>query len=300
MVLYEPFLRFPSETEMAAISDALTYDPATGDLFWDRTGPRVTLGALAGTLTREGRLAVTVKGRQYQASHIAWFMHNGLWPTSSVRFRNRDVLDLTPGNLFLYEDLLPPTDKARSMRVYRERRAEKERATGAVSQVPHVNLGYDKKTWTVRASWDGRIVLASFDNRATAESYGQQCLAGREYLQRHPVPYDYVLKDTEAEHIYTGDTMLLSLGEAHRRFAYDPLLGALYRRKPERLQGTPAAEPMGHKRLVVRTRGRIFTAGMLAWFLTHGDWPKRKQLAYRDGNQKNIALVNLYLKGTEP
>lgn len=290
-------MRFPTELEFDAINETLHYDPTTGEIRWDRTGKRVVTGELAGSISRDGHLVVTIRGRQYQGSHLAWFLHTGFWPTSLVGFKNGDTLDLLPGNLYLYEDRLPPTQKALEMRRYREKVKERQKSIASTSKVPNVAVGYDKVTWTVRASWDARIVLASFTDPKAAESYGLQCLAGREYIQRYQVPYDYVLEDTEAEHIFAGPADILSLGEAHRRFAYDPVNGMIYNRAPERRRGTPAIHRQGHKRLVVNTRGRVYTAGMMAWFLTHGEWPRRKRIAYRDNDQKNIKLDNLYLKG---
>lgn len=286
-------MRPPDITTLEALYDALDYDPQTGEIRWRTNRRKVFDGDLAGSISRDGALVIGFAGRVYQAHHIAWYFLTGEWPSSSVLFRDRDPMNLLPNNLYLQEDAYRTTlGQRQRMENYRYRLRIKKLRAVLKSDRPNITLDYDQKTWTVRDPNDHRIILGAFDNKANAEAFDTSTLRGRELLRLYPVPN---LGDA-AHTTYAGSAETISLYDAHRRFVYDPDTGMIHRR----FDGTPIIELGDDRRLIVRAKGRVFSAGMLAWFLTRGEWPARKQLGYKDGDQRNIRLANLYLKGPRP
>lgn len=282
-------MKNPFETTLSDLSDALDFDPETGLLRWLETHGRVTAGDLAGSLHRDGGMVVSFHGTTYQAHHLAWFLHHHEWPASQVLFRDKDPMNLRPANLYSRAEAYRTSPGVRRrMQTYRERIKDRKHAARLKSDVYGVALGYDKKTWTVRAPWRFDLVLASFLDRADAEAYALGAAAGHDYIEANPVPTLPAKEKT----IHAGTGQAVTLYDAHQALAYDPAIGAIYYRRTH----TPAVELDASHRVIVRLKGRVYMAGMMAWFLSTGQWPKRKQLAYRDGNPKHTALANLYLK----
>lgn len=60
--------------------DALSYDPATGELRWKIRREGVKLGAIAGSLDALGYRTIGISGKVYKAHRLAWFIHHGAWP----------------------------------------------------------------------------------------------------------------------------------------------------------------------------------------------------------------------------
>ena len=60
----------------------LRYDPKTGAFTWlvDRTG-KTRAGDTAGGFAKNGYHYISVRGRKYQASHLAWVYITDRWPT---------------------------------------------------------------------------------------------------------------------------------------------------------------------------------------------------------------------------
>lgn len=290
----KPTLRLPDTTTQDAIHEALDYEPETGNLYWRQTRRNVTEGSLAGSIHPDGNLVVTFGGKPYQAHHIAWFFHTSEWPLYQVLFRDKDPLNLKPENLYLQNTAYKDTPKARQMRRYREQERQKRNLTSKISGVTY---GIDARTrkglWSARARWNASHVLASFYEKKDAEQFAQLAYAGYEWILAHPIPP----LPADAKSIHAGTIKAIDMAEAHFRYAYDPHTGAIYRRWPDHALGVPAIELDDNRRPVIRASSRVYTAGMMAWFLTYGEWPKRKQLGYRDNNRKNTALDNLYLKG---
>ncbi len=302
----------PDDATLDALYAALDCDPETGDLVWlDPPSRRVAIGSLAGTLNRAGRVVVGFAGRQYQGAHLAWFFyHDGQWPTQQVRFRNGNPSDLTRDNLISGPAAYSDTPKAAQMRRYRqrlkERKAPPPEEKSSLETVTFSYNGYDYdpkvkkqvrgKVWCARAVHDLKIVLATFQTRQEAEAYAIAAANGYAFVQAHPVPTDLANPGAKAG---KPDPAILTLQEAHGLFAYDETSGAFYRRWPDIWVGTPAEYFNDRKRPFLRARGRQYTAGMMAWFLKTGQWPGRKQIAYRDKNPRNTAFTNLYLKDAE-
>jgi len=295
-------MKTPNPTILEALYHALDYDPATGEIRWRESRRRVTEGDLAGSIDqRDGSLVIGFNGTSYRAHHLAWYLHTGRWPNTLITFRDRNPMNLAFTNL--HAKAYAFGSKADYMRQWR---AAKKRAKALqmdkrlhTSALPNVTYGAGD-VWSVRSLDNHQHVLASFKDKAAAEDYAGALAQGRRFAAANrPELFDDDRDDRTA-----GGPGTLTYAKAVTKFAYDPETGAIYRRAiPGRevdFTGLPAIEIDDTRRPIVRASGRTYSAGMLAWFLhTGGDWPKRKQIGYRDGNRKNTAWPNLYLKGTD-
>lgn len=82
------------------IEEFLEYNPDTGDLIWlKRPSNCVKVGSVARSKTTDGYLAVCVKGKQYKAHRVAWYLHTGQWPNGTIDHINRVKTDNRIENL---------------------------------------------------------------------------------------------------------------------------------------------------------------------------------------------------------
>lgn len=80
----------------------LKYDPATGLFEWlAPTSRRVTIGAVAGSLTNRGYLVISVDGRRHGAHRLAFLYMTGSWPSGPLDHRDLDGLNNRWSNLRL-------------------------------------------------------------------------------------------------------------------------------------------------------------------------------------------------------
>lgn len=70
------------------LKEALIYDPITG-----RFCRRGRSRGPAGTIAANGYLYISIDGRRYLASRLAWLYVTGRWPNALVDHINRDKLD---------------------------------------------------------------------------------------------------------------------------------------------------------------------------------------------------------------
>lgn len=281
----------PSSTELDAIFAALDYNDETNELIWLKATRRLSEGTPAGTLNRAGRLIVGFNGRKYPAANLAWFFHFDEWPEHPIKFRDGDPTNLRHINLIPAPLKFSDSPKARQMRRYRAKVKANRVDPLDKSELDDVMLMLDG-TWTVRVRGDRRKEIATLATKAEAEALALAVDAGLRFLDKHPAePY----KPTPT--ILAGKGKgVLTLADARDLFAYDPDTGAFYHRYGAWRRGVPAVQYNDRNRPFLRASGRQYPAGMMAWFITHGVWPKRKQIGYRDHNPKNTALGNLYLK----
>ncbi len=297
-------MKTPNPSTLEALSAALHYNPATGRLTWaqDRSR-RIKRGDPAGSFSHANLKVVRFRGKTYQASHLAWYLHENRWPDSPVLYKDWNAANLRFDNLKLQSSGYVKGSRAEYARNYRafKRMQERDDPTRAPKLPPskfdNVRPSGDRSKWSVYAPWDHRMCLATYAKQKEAEAYAEIIAYGRQFCRDHP-PEDYT--DDEADH-HAGSEATLTLWDVTERFAYDPDTGQIFKRNyPGRLadlEGTPAIEIDDTCRLVVRASGRVYGAAMLAWFIhTKGDWPPRKRLAYRDGNRKNLKADNLYIK----
>lgn len=67
----------------------LTYDSATGKLYWKIRPSRATpAGSEAGTVKDSGYIQVSYKNKSYLAHLIIWYIVKGEWPTQDIDHRN--------------------------------------------------------------------------------------------------------------------------------------------------------------------------------------------------------------------
>lgn len=297
-------LRTPSTPTLDALFDALDYNPETGELVWLKSSRRIPAGSAAGFYNTDGKLLVGFQGAQYQGSHLAWFFLTDEWPSSKVQFKNGDCTDLRADNLQLLAESEAPTRAAQYMRAYREKRKERpydnvkpkkgaapKHPKSKLSNVFYSTLDHANPLWWVRDPDDHRLSLASFKKQSEAEHFANTLNEGRAFIRANPP-----IKEPGDETVHAGSAATLTLAEASEFFAYDPDKGVIYRRTG-RFRGALATTINDRRQTIVAVKRRVYQAGMLAWFLETGQWPKRKQLGYRDGKSKNLAFSNLFLKG---
>ncbi len=303
-LLKGPILRLPSEDIQADLLDALDYDPKTGNFRWLENRRRVAEGDLAGTIGRDGSIIIGYKRKVYVAAHIAWLFTHNHWPLSYVMYRDHDPMNLAADNLYLREERYGRNSKALYMKDYRAKQRATRQATAPKSNRPNVTFTGSPKdggAWCVRDPRDPRLVIVTLKDKKEAEAYADMLDYGRNFCMLNP-PAKFPLLFGR---VRAGGPKALTLQELSNRFAYDPETGAIFRRERDdyldgerkiNLEGTPAIIIDGTRRPTVRTHSRSYSAGMLAWFLHTGDWPRRKQIGYRDGKPKNTRFDNLYLK----
>lgn len=84
---------------LAALREALDYDPATGQFRWRKDmGARAKAGALAGSTAGRGYRKIVVFGHRYPEHWLAWLFVHGRWP-SEIDHINRNRSDNRVENL---------------------------------------------------------------------------------------------------------------------------------------------------------------------------------------------------------
>ncbi len=288
----------PSAATLDAIFEALDYSEEANELIWLKATRRISAGTPAGTLNRLGRLVVGFQGRKYPAANLAWFFQHDEWLNDSIVFRDGDPTNLHYTNLIPAHTRMSTNAKAQQMRRYRERVKARKVAPRAKSDRETINLGADGKTWTVYDDRNRHTSRGSFLSLTEAEAWDTELKRGTAFVLANPPKLDQLPADP-ATPAGVPDRHILTLKDAHLLFAYDDETGAFYYRwKPIR-EGVPALQYTDRGMPFLRASGRQYPAGMMAWFMTKGVWPKRKQIGYRDGNPRNLALGNLFLKGVE-
>lgn len=90
----------------ADLLSRLRYDQLTGVFVWvfaGATRPDL-IGSIAGSLTADGYLKITLMGRHFQAHRLAYFYINAAWPSTIVDHRNGCRHDNRYENLRLADD----------------------------------------------------------------------------------------------------------------------------------------------------------------------------------------------------
>lgn len=76
------------------ISKFFTCDPLTGDIFWKiDNGKKCKAGDKAGTIRKDGRNLIRIKGHQIYGYRVIWFLSKGFLPIGQI-----DHIDRNPSN----------------------------------------------------------------------------------------------------------------------------------------------------------------------------------------------------------
>ena len=96
-------------TELTAekVRELLDYDQATGLFNWRVDVARNRkAGQLAGSLSTQGYVVITINGRTYKAHRLAWVHFYGHWPTSILDHINQNRSDNRIVNLRLADPII--------------------------------------------------------------------------------------------------------------------------------------------------------------------------------------------------
>jgi hypothetical protein len=140
------------------VAEYLSYNPATGTFRWLKAAGRQPTGAIAGGIEEHnpGKFYREIKllKRRYPATHIAWLLMTGEWPTVQVDHRNHDTLDNSWTNL----RLATPSQNGMNKKGKRT----------SVSGYKGVHLATHPK-WHISKPWVAQIGGKHIGNFATAE-----------------------------------------------------------------------------------------------------------------------------------
>lgn len=81
------------ETVYQMLKSLLYYSEEEGVFYWKKTGK------IAGTLLKDGRIQIQLKGKLYKAHRLAWLYVHGRWPSDQIDHINRNPSDNRIDNL---------------------------------------------------------------------------------------------------------------------------------------------------------------------------------------------------------
>ena len=139
------------------VREVLTYNQKTGAFTWYvQTGPRVVVGAFAGTKNVRGYYEISIDGRKYVAHRLAWLYVTGSWPVDEIDHVNGNRADNRFCNL---------RDVPRAINTQNRRKAN----AGTSSKL----LGVSKHgvKWRARLQTNGRLTqLGTYDTPEKAHA----------------------------------------------------------------------------------------------------------------------------------
>lgn len=84
------------------VKELLDYNPETGAITWRVDRGKVTkAGRPAGCIKKDGQLRLRVDGKDYAAKRVIWLYVHGVFPTTRIKSRDGDILNLRLDNLEL-------------------------------------------------------------------------------------------------------------------------------------------------------------------------------------------------------
>jgi hypothetical protein len=142
--LQESSVQHSSIVNAARVREVLKYNQKTGRFTWIKsTGPRATVGDLAGSVNVRGYYDISIDGRKYVAHRLAWLYVTGQWPAYEIDHINGDRADNRFCNL---------RDVPRAINTQNRRRA----SVGTLSKL----LGVSKHgaKWRARLQTNGSVL----------------------------------------------------------------------------------------------------------------------------------------------
>lgn len=295
---------------LARVKELLSYDPVSGLLTWRvARPPRIKPGDEAGSVLPNGYVTVCIDGWNYYGHHLAFALTHDIWAEPYLLRLQGAKDDLRLSNM-VYDRaygsttdpaILERREKARNRaRRQRERerriKAQIEMTPSMIEGVEHMPGGVGfKVSYRATPQDHYRVIAENILTKREAEALSYDFRRRMHFLDHHPVP----VPASEAEHrqwesIYaaSGD---ITYDYVRQVFAYDPLAGDIIWRYPEARRGHRADHRIG-RHMYVDHLGRKFPAHLLIWFLVHKVWPKRGQIGWRNGDQTDNRLDNLFLK----
>lgn len=80
----------PSLITLEIVSNYLSYNSETGQLYQKKKRPKVQVGSVAGCLTPKGYRYIQLLGRKYPAHHIVWMFETGSFPNYFIDHIDRN------------------------------------------------------------------------------------------------------------------------------------------------------------------------------------------------------------------
>lgn len=78
-----------SKIDSTRLRELLKYNQRTGVFTWRMSaGSRCTVGAVAGSVERQGYRVIGLDGQLYKEHRLAWLYVHGVWPTNTIDHKN--------------------------------------------------------------------------------------------------------------------------------------------------------------------------------------------------------------------
>jgi hypothetical protein len=92
----------PSDEVLDHFNRFMIFHEDEGAVRWaaETPGPRAFPNAVCGTLRKDGYRVIRVKGNQYMAGRVAWFLHTGSWPSGAMMFADNNHNNFRPNNMW--------------------------------------------------------------------------------------------------------------------------------------------------------------------------------------------------------
>ncbi len=284
---------FESFLTWEALIEVLSYDPATGEFRWVKSPRPGWAGRIAGHVNphHDGYREITLSGRVFRASRLAWLHETKEWPKGIIDHINGNRADDRWENL---RDIsaaenamnrsLNENNKSGVSGVYWD--ADHER------YIAHLTIGGERKhLGSFKTIGEAEIARRA----AEVEHYREfrrdpQAPAAKRTSSRVKLAKQISRRGLPAD-VNSG----LNHASLIRALAYDPATGEF--RWLETSGGEVKVGPIAGKTnkkgyRVIGLGGRTFYAHRLAWLYVTGKWPG-VLVDHKDGNPSNNAWVNL-------
>lgn len=249
----------------------LAYDPATGLFRWKHpTANRVRKGDIAGSVTANGYVALSLLGYKMLAHRAAWAVVHGYWPACEVDHINRNRADNRIANLRL---------------VSRSQNAMNAPARPS-SQTGILGVGKKGRRYLARVCVNSKsAIIGRFDTPQEA----QQC---------YQAAVNRIMAETPQAHPASIPSRKSSYARPPRP-SLQAFRGRFYCRKGSlwcRIRGTVAGTRTETGHIVVCLNGYRTPAHHVVWALNTGKWPpKSKVIDHINGNPCDNRIENLRL-----